>query len=134
MMRIAIFATLGLLPMTLQGQTIASARPTIPRVIGMTAAAAIDALAITRLQIVQRDSVTSSVPAGHVVDQRPRAGTAVSATRAETLFVATPQKPKRGANCWWCALVAPVIEELIDKSKPPVAPPEIGRASCRERG
>src|SRR5688572_33437463 len=98
MMRIAIFAALGLLPTSVLGQATASARPTIPRVIGMTAAAAIDALAITRLQIVQRDSVTSSVPAGHVVDQRPRAGTAVSATRAETLFVATPQKPKRGEN------------------------------------
>ena len=141
LMRIAIVATLSMLtrPVIGEGQGQAHTPPpppagedygttmmsrsqvmTIPPVIGMTTNAAIDALAITRLQIVPRDSITSSVAAGHVVDQRPRAGTPVGRVKAETLFVAKPQKPKRGANCWWCALVAEIIPEL---TKPPKAPP-----------
>jgi beta-lactam-binding protein with PASTA domain len=141
LMRIAIVATLSMLttPVIGEGQGQAHTPPpppgedygtsissrttqvmTIPPVIGMTTNAAIDALAVTRLQIVPRDSITSSVPAGHIVDQRPRAGTPVSRARAETLFVAKQQKPKRGANCWWCALVAEIIPEL---TKPPAAPP-----------
>ncbi|MEO7502425.1 MAG: PASTA domain-containing protein, partial [Gemmatimonadaceae bacterium] len=142
LMRIAIVATLSMLttPVIGEGQSQAHTQPppppgedygtsvrsrmsqvmTIPLVIGMTTNAAIDALAITRLQIVPRDSITSSMAAGHVVDQRPRAGTPVGSVKAETLFVAKPQKPKRGANCWWCALVAEIIPEL---TKPPAAPP-----------
>src|SRR5688572_23892465 len=82
MMRIAVFATLGLLPMSLLGQARADVQ-WIPNVVGMTATAAIDTLRRTNLRIVQLDSITTNSRAGRVVRQRPAAGTPVFGIRAE---------------------------------------------------
>jgi len=62
--------------------------PRIPPVVGMSVDSAITALALTRLPIVRLDSIVSDQPRGRVVAQRPGAGTFVSRTRAETLWIA----------------------------------------------
>ncbi len=73
---------------------------TIPNVVGMPVMVAVDSLRWTRLRIVQRDSTTTQVANGTVVEQRPRAGTPVAYVRAETLFVASAPKPARRAISW----------------------------------
>ena len=148
MVRIAIFATLGLLPMSLLGQATASARPTIPSVIGMTASAAIDTLRGTRLPIVQLPLVTANARPGLVVDQRPRAGTPVHAVRAETLFVAVAPGAKPKGTRWADILVGVVAAAIQEPPRarptdsttsPPVVvptdvPTESGDASTTEPG
>ncbi|MBA3341741.1 MAG: PASTA domain-containing protein [Gemmatimonadaceae bacterium] len=100
----------------------------IPNVIGMTTRAAIDALTFTELRIVQRDSSTSSMTAGLVVNQRPLAGTPVNATKAVTLFVATEaRKPKPDNPCSVRNVFIGVIEGIINKNKPSARQPTDSR-------
>lgn len=121
MMRIAIFATLGLLPSSLLGQARGDV-PWIPNVVGMTATAAIDTLRWTKLRIVQLDSITTSSRAGRVVRQRPAAGTALFGIRAETLFVAVaPRRQGRGTT--WGNLLDAVGRALLDAQRPPRSQP-----------
>jgi Dyp-type peroxidase family len=90
---------------------------TFPSVIVLPVMSAIDSLRWTRLDIVQRDSMTTAAPAGTVVDQRPRAGTAVSSVRAETLYVAAPRKPnRRGLTL---SEVAAAIAKAAATTRPP---------------
>lgn len=103
-----------------QTEMIAARAPTIPNVVGKTVTEAIDALAWTKLGIVQRDSITKSAPAGNVVDQRPRAGTLVSYAKAETLFVAARPKRQRGQGF---NLGAVLGEILVGVLKPPPSRP-----------
>src|ERR1051325_7043842 len=65
----------------------------IPSVVQRSIASALDALAWTRLRIVQVESTTTTAPPGIVLAQRPRAGTPVAATKAETLVVAAVVVP-----------------------------------------
>jgi beta-lactam-binding protein with PASTA domain len=93
---LAAFA-LGALPALVVAQKSAASKsatsaaliaPRIPPVVGMSVDSAITALALTRLPIVRLDSIVSDRPRGRVVAQRPGAGTFVSGTRAETLWIA----------------------------------------------
>jgi beta-lactam-binding protein with PASTA domain len=130
---LVVFAILGMLIMPTPGQgqasrdtpptsvynsAAASQVLTIPAVTGMSARAAIDSLRWTKLRIVQLDSITSRSARGVVISQRPRAGTPVYATHAETLFVAVaPRKPSRGRISWGDVLGA--VATAIDAQKPP---------------
>ena len=68
---------------------------------------------------MQIDSITSQSARGVVISQRPRAGTPVYATRAETLFVAVaPHKPSHGRISWGDVLGA-AVAAAIDAQKRP---------------
>jgi beta-lactam-binding protein with PASTA domain len=70
----------------------------------MSVDAATDALRWTELAIVQLPTITSSDPVGVVLRQQPEAGTPVTRTKAETLFVATaPKKPRPERSSVWDA-------------------------------
>ena len=85
----------------------------------MSASAAIDSLRWTELRIVQLDSITSRSARGVVISQRPRAGTPVYATHAETLFVAVaPRKPSHGRITWGDVLGA-AVAAAVNAQKPP---------------
>jgi beta-lactam-binding protein with PASTA domain len=82
--------------------------PRIPDVTGQTIDSAITALAFTRLPIVRLDTTTTVQLAGRVVMQRPVRGTFVTATRAETLWVAAPPRKRPPA-----AFVSPAKSALV---------------------
>lgn len=90
----------------------------IPDVVGKTFSAATDSLRWTELRIVQLDTVVTSDWVGLVIAQRPKAGTPVSRARAETLYVAVPQKthkPKRPS--FFEELAKAVITTAIDSMR-----------------
>ncbi len=95
----------------------------IPSVVGRTAKDAIDSLSWTRLVIVQRDTITTRVAAGRVVAQRPRAGTPVSAVRAETLLVAATMASRPGAVTVGGAAIARA-RALAAVTPPPTRAPD----------
>jgi beta-lactam-binding protein with PASTA domain len=82
--------------------------PRIPDVTDKTIDSAITALAFTRLPIVRLDTTTTAQLAGRVVTQRPVRGTFVTATRAETLWVAAAPRKRPPA-----AFVSPAKSALV---------------------
>ena len=86
--------------------------PRIPDVTGKTIDSAITALAFTRLPIVRLDTTTTVQLAGRVVTQRPARGTFVTATRAETLWVASPPRKRPPA-----AFVSPANSALVPSAR-----------------
>lgn len=98
--------------------------PRIPDVTGNTIDSAITALAFTRLPIVRLDTITSAQLRGRVVTQRPVRGTPVTATKAETLWVAAP--PRKIPST---AFVSPVGRALVPPVRvdTPVSHPPVPR-------